>query len=207
ERNPEMTVREEDSRTADRLWAGYARTRDPRTRDALVHQFERLAYSIANRFVGRGTESEDLFQVAMVGLVKAVDRFDPTSSHRFATFATPTILGEIRRHFRDTSWNVHVPRPLQEHALHVRRAEKRLYDELGREPTAMEIAARLELTEEQVVEVLSLEQANRTLSLDGEFENADTDRPSVLASMLGEEDTGLRRSEDRVSIHQALRHL
>lgn len=105
-----MTAQQLDSQTANRLWADYACTRNPRTREAIVHQFERLAYSVANHFVRRGTEADDLFQVAKVGLVKAVDRFDPRTGYRFSTFAKPMILGEIKRYFRDQSRPIHVPR-------------------------------------------------------------------------------------------------
>ena len=104
----------EDTQVANQLWASYAQNPTPQTRDQIVMQFERLAYSIANRYTRRGVQNEDLFQVARMGLVKAVDRFDPSTQHRFTTFATPTITGEIKRYFRDHSWNVHVPRGMQE---------------------------------------------------------------------------------------------
>ncbi len=200
-------TREEDTRLANQLWADYARTHDPRTREAIVHQFERLAFSIANRFAKRGVQNEDLFQVAMMGLVKAVDRFDPTTNHRFSTFATPTILGEIKRYFRDHSWNVHVPRGMQELAQQVNRTSRELTEKLGRTPTAQEIANRLELPEDRVLQALSLEDINRPLSLDGEIETGDSDRPSVLEQSLGSEDGALAVTEDKVSIHQALRNL
>src|SRR6476619_5496893 len=108
-----MTRQQEDTLTADRLWSEYARTHRPETRTQIIEQFSRLAFSMANRFARRGAENEDLFQVAMMGLVKAVDRFDPSTHHRFSTFATPTILGELRRYFRDHAWSVHVPRGTQ----------------------------------------------------------------------------------------------
>lgn len=202
-----MTCREEDTRTANRLWADYAQTHSPRVREALVHQFERLAYSIANRFVKDGGQNEDLFQVALMGLVKAVDRFDPSTNHCFSTFATPTIVGEIKRYFRDHSWNVHVPRGMQELSQKVRRASRELADRLGRTPTALELAARLEVSEEKVEQALALEDANRPLSLDGEIDTVDSDRPSVLEQCLGTEDRALTEAENRLSVNQALRGL
>jgi RNA polymerase sigma-B factor len=198
------TDRGQDTLIADRLWADYARTRDPRTRDAIVHQFERLAYSIANRFARRGAENEDLFQVAMVGLVKAVDRFDPGTHYRFSTFAAPTILGELKRYFRDHSWRVHVPRGIQELAQRVERAERELTESLGRPPTPAELALRLDATEAQVMEAQSLQDANHPLSLDGEMENADGERAGALEQSLGREDAGLEGTDCRVSVHQAL---
>lgn len=202
-----MTPREQDSRIADQLWAEYARTHDPRTRAALIQQFERLAYSIANRFAKRGDENEDLCQVALVGLVKAVDRFDPNTHYRFSTFATPTILGELKRYFRDHSWRVHVPRGMQDLAQQVHRANRVLTERLGRTPTPAELSAHLEVKEEEVRQALALDEANHPLSLDGEFEAADADRPSVLEHCLGTEDHALCDTEDRVSVDQALRRL
>lgn len=201
-----MTRQQEDTLTADRLWADYARTRNPHTREALVHQFERLAFSIANRFARRGEENEDLFQVAMMGLVKAVDRFDPETHHRFTTFATPTILGELRRYFRDHMWSVHVTRGTQELAQQVSKTSRHLTEELGRTPTAAELAERLSVTEQRINDVLQLPNAHRPLSLDGEFET-DSDRASVLENCLGREDRQLNSAVDRVSVTQALRGL
>jgi RNA polymerase sigma-B factor len=197
----------DDTRTADRLWADYARTHDPRTREAIIHQFERLAYSIANRFTQRGVESEDLFQVALMGLVKAVDRFDPTTHYRFSTFATPTILGELRRYFRDHSWNVHVPRGLQEFSQQVNKARRQTTERLGRAPTNAELARALSATEEQVVEAVGLEEANRPVSLDGAVEASESGRSTVLEECLGRIDPELRNSETRVSVRQAIGHL
>ncbi|MCC2671511.1 MAG: SigB/SigF/SigG family polymerase sigma factor [Armatimonadetes bacterium] len=203
-----MTQQELDNRTADRLWADYAQTHDPRTREALIHQFERLAYSIANRYLQRGVESEDVCQVARMGLVKAVDRFDPSTNFRFSTFATPTILGEIRRYFRDHSRPVHVPRGVQELAVRVERAGRELTRRLGRQPSAGELASSLDVTEERVQEVLRLDEATHPLSLDCELDSGElADRNGDLAQCLGGEDAGLQEAEHRVSLGQALRHL
>jgi RNA polymerase sigma-B factor len=202
-----MTARTERSQTADRLWADYARNHDPRTRDALVQQFERLAYSIANRYARRGTDNEDLFQVARMGLVKAVDRFDPTTHYRFSTFATPTIRGEIQRYFRDHSWNVHVPRGMQDTWRQVEAVSRKMTETLGRTPTAEELAAKTELPVERVNEALSLHETNRLLSLDGEIDGDGSDRPTVLESSLGGEDRGLGQVENRVGLRQAMGHL
>ena len=203
-----MTAQQLDSRTADRLWADYARTRDPRTRDALVQQFERLAYSVANPFVRRGAEAEDLYQVARMGLVKAVDRFDPGTGFRFSTFAKPKILGEIKRYFRDHSRSFHVPRGLQERERLVARASQQLALRLGHSPTPAEIANHVELSEEQVREALALEEAIHPVSLDGEVTGGDGDGGGVsLAEYLGSEDTDLCNAEARVGMRQALDHL
>ncbi len=192
---------------ANRLWADYARTGNPATRAALVRQFERLAYSLAHRYTRPGTANEDLFQVALMGLVKAIDRFDPGTGNRFSSFATPTILGEIRRYFRDNSWSVHVPRGMQELAFRARREARHLAETLGRAPTAAEVAASLEVPEEQAEQALGLDELNHPLSLDGEIDAPGGDRPAVLAQCLGAEDRGLASAEDRVGVGQALSHL
>lgn len=199
-----MSHQELDTRTANRLWADYARTHDPRIREALILQFERLAYSIANRFARRGAETEDLCQVAKVGLVKAVDRFDPGTEYRFSTFATPTILGEIKRYFRDHSRPVHVPRSTQELSQRAVRANRELARRLGRVPTSAELAAELGVLETKVEEALSLEETTRTLSLDFE---ADGTEGGGLEQYLGAEDTDLERAELRVWAGEVLGHL
>jgi RNA polymerase sigma-B factor len=207
-RDQGMTQQEIDTHAANRLWADYSRTHDPRVREALIQQFERLAYSIANRFAQRGTEAEDLYQVARIGLVKAVDRFDPLTNYRFSTFATPTILGEIKRYFRDNSRAVHVPRGVQEMERSVGRASRELVRRLGRPPTPQEIATELGVAEERVLEALAVQDATHPLSLDGEMEAKEGgDRPSVLEQCLGTEDTGLERTEFHVCVRQLLRHL
>lgn len=200
-----MTQREAEIQQADRLWADYARNRDPRTREALVRQFERLAYSIANRFVRPGTDSEDLFQVARIGLVKAVDRFDPHTRHRFSTFATPTIAGELKRYFRDQTRSIHVPRSMQELARRAVRTQRELSTRLGRPATAAEVAKELELPEEQVVDALALEETVRPVSLDAGTEG--DEHSGDLLQYLGADDDDLSRAEARVGVHQALRRL
>lgn len=203
-----MTQQTVDTRTADRLWADYARNKDPRTREALVQQFERLAYSIANRYARHASEDEDLFQVARIGLVKAVDRFDPSTRFRFTTFATPTILGEIKRYFRDHSRPVHVPRGIQELATQVERANRELTQRLGRTPATAELAAELGVTEKRVLEAQSMEEVCRPLSLDADADTDDSgDRAGNLAATLGSEDTRLASAEHRVGLGQALTHL
>jgi RNA polymerase sigma-B factor len=189
------------------LWADYSRKHDPRTREAIIQQFKPFASSLASRFARRGVQDEDLAQVALLGLVKAVDRFDANADVRFITFAAPTILGEIRRYFRDCSWRVHVPRGLQERAGRVARAERALAGELGREPTRREIAVRLDLTEEEVLEALSVAETSRPLSLDAVLELGESRGPVSLEESLGAPDAALQSAECRISVNQALRCL
>src|SRR3954464_7948527 len=124
----------------ERLFERYHRTGDPTARDELIRRCLPLARSLAGRYPRAGESLEDLVQVANVGLIKAVDRFDPTRGIAFSSFAVPSILGELKRHFRDHAWAARVPRPLQERVMRVGASAERLASELGRAPKAKEVA-------------------------------------------------------------------
>jgi RNA polymerase sigma-B factor len=160
---------------------------DLAARDALVRRFMPLARSLARRYDRSSEPFEDLLQVASLGLLKAIDRFDPQMGHPFASFAVPTILGEMRRHFRDAGWSVHVPRGSQERALKVRDAQERLANERGRAPTVNELGQFLELSTEEVIDALQAIQAYESLSLDAPRPGA-TDEVTSYGDSMGEED-------------------
>jgi RNA polymerase sigma-B factor len=182
------------ARSEESLLRLYAATRSPDAREELVRRFMPLARSLAMRY-RRQTESlDDLIQVAGLGLVKAVDRFDPSHGRGFAAFAVPTILGEIRRHFRDHVWNVRLPRGLQEITMKVDDATSRLTEELGRFPTPTEIARRLSISVEDVLEALEAGHARRTLSLDAPRRTEDEDAATGLDG-IGDMDPGFDRVE------------
>jgi RNA polymerase sigma-B factor len=144
---------------------------DPGARGEFIERFAPLAAYLARRFSGRGEPVEDLIQVANLGLVKAVDRFDAERGVRFSTYATATILGELKRHFRDRTWAIRVPRSLQESGMAVNRAVGDLHQELARPPTVAEIARRTGLAEEAVLEAMEALQAYSTVSLDAPAED------------------------------------
>jgi RNA polymerase sigma-B factor len=144
----------------------YASSRDPALREELVRRFMPLARSLALRYRRRTESLDDLIQVANLGLVKAIDGFDPGRARPFTAYAVPTILGEIRRHFRDHVWNVRLPRGLQELTMRLDETTSVLTEELGRFPTAAQIADRLGIPTERVLEGLEAGHARRTLSLD-----------------------------------------
>jgi len=150
---------------ATRLFTRYRRDRDPGTRDALVARFLSLASHLARRYHG-GAEADDLQQVAALGLLKAIDRFDPERGIAFTSFAVPTIVGELKRYFRDHGWTVRVPRDLQELKVRVDALSQTLTGELGRSPTAAELAERANATTEQILEALAAATAHRPDSLD-----------------------------------------
>jgi RNA polymerase sigma-B factor len=148
------------------LFARWQRANDASAREELVRRYMPLARGLARRY-GRSSEPfEDLVQVASLGLLKALDRYDAERGHPFPSFAVPTILGEMRRYFRDSGWAVHVPRGAQERALKVRDAQERLANTNGRAPTVNQLAEYLELDVEQVIDALQAIQAYETLSLD-----------------------------------------
>jgi len=155
--------RDED---AESLFAELRRTGDPRARERLVQLHENLARFLAGKFANRGEPLDDLIQVAMIGPIHAIDRYDPARGTRFSTYAAPTIVGEIKRYFRDRAWNLKVPRWLQELNLHVMRANDLLAQRLGRAPSVAEIAAYVGCTEENALNAMELGNAYETVSLD-----------------------------------------
>jgi RNA polymerase sigma-B factor len=160
---------------------------DPRAREALVRRFTPLARNLARRY-GRSSEPfEDLQQVALLGLLKAIDRFDATRGNHFPSFAVPTILGEMRRYFRDSGWAIHMPRGTQERALKVRDAQERLTNERGHAPTVGQLAEYLEFDTEDVLDALQALQAYETVSLDASPPGRD-DEVMTFGDAIGHED-------------------
>jgi len=147
------------------LFVRYAETRDRSIRNELAERHRGLAVSLARRFNGRGEPLDDLVQVAMIALLRAIERFEPERGHSFTTFATPTVLGELRRHFRDHTWALKVPRPIKDLHLRVRPAVSDLRTELGRAPTVAELARHLGCSDDSVVEALEVSAAYRPDSI------------------------------------------
>ena len=143
-----------EARSDTALFVAYSRTRSRVIRDELAALHRPLAEAMVRRYVGRGVDVEDLSQVAMIGLLKAIDRYDPDRGIAFSSFAVPTILGELRRHFRDRGWTVSVPRRLQELRMRAQRAQEQLVHDLGHEPTWSQIAATCDATTDEVVMAL-----------------------------------------------------
>jgi RNA polymerase sigma-B factor len=175
-------------------------------REWVIGEYMSYARYIAGRFRQRGEAQSDLEQVAYLGLVKAVDNFDPDFGAAFLTYATPMIAGEVRRHFRDTTWDVHVPRRVQENALAVRAAERELNQELGYAPSAAQIAERLELSADEVAEAYEASAAHHTASLDVPVAMSDGDGAS-LGELIGDEDPGFELVVDREALKPLLAEL
>jgi RNA polymerase sigma-B factor len=187
---------------AARLFARYRRDHDPATRDALVARFLPLAQHLARRY-NRGADADDLQQVASLGLLKAIERFDPERGLAFTSFAVPTILGELKRYFRDHGWTVRVPRGVQELKLRIDTISQALTGELGRSPTPAELAQRADATIEQVLEALAAATAHHPDSLDQPLSEDREDAIDFLAAR----EPGFDRVEDAVFVDGLLRTL
>ena len=171
---------------------------DLRARDELIERFLPLARSIARRYEQSSEPLEDLMQVASLALVKAVDRFDPARGCTFSSYAVPSIVGEIKRHFRDRSWAVRPPRDLQELALRIERSRTELAQTLDREPTVGELAAALGISDEQVLEGLQARTGRSALGLQATIGGQDDQ--AILQDTLGFDDDGFERAEERAVI-------
>jgi RNA polymerase sigma-B factor len=172
-----------------------------RRRDRAIEAWLPLARHLAHRYSGRGEPTDDLVQTATVGLIKAVDKFDPDRGVDFAGYAIPTIIGEIKRHFRDRTWSVRVPRRLQELRLAITEANSTLTHTLGRSPTVADIATHLGVTEEDVLEGLEGARAYNATSLSTPIS---ADGSTELGDTLGGEDQEFELAETRVALGPAL---
>ncbi|HEX4672022.1 MAG TPA: SigB/SigF/SigG family RNA polymerase sigma factor [Solirubrobacteraceae bacterium] len=191
---------------SEELFVRWQQQHDQRARDELVDRFLPLARKLARRYAGAREPFDDLVQVASLGLVKAVDRFDTSRGTAFSSFAVPTILGELKRYFRDLGWSVHVPRGAQEQALKVEEAQQTLTSRTGRPPTVDELAQYLELTMEDVLDALETAGAHHSTSLDAPREDVDGES-TTLAEAFGELDKHYELVDASVTIATAAREL
>jgi RNA polymerase sigma-B factor len=181
------------------LFARYADKHDPVDRDLLVERFMPLARSLASRYLRRDEPFDDIFQVACLGLLKAIDGFDVTRKRAFSSYAVPTIVGEIKRHYRDRTWMVHVPRDLQDLTLAVDRTLQQLERELLRKPTVTEIADKLHVSDENVLEALEASRAHRVGSLDAPARD-EQDPATTVGECIGTPEPGFARAENRAML-------
>lgn len=189
----------ERSREDRELFERYHRDGDAQARDQLVERFLPLARQLARRYQRASEPLEDLLQVASLGLIKAIDRFDPAREIAFSSYAVPTILGEIKRYFRDRTWAVRVPRDLQELTLRVDRAVGELADELHRQPSIAEIAEAVGSEQEDVLEALQAGGAYRAVSFDAPRGGGEED-VTTLADSVGIDEDGFDRAEERATL-------
>jgi len=193
-------LREEDRELLRR----YHEEGDTAAREELVERHLPLVRSLARRYAGRGEPLDDIEQVGAIGLIKAIDRFELDRDVSLATYATPNVVGEIKRHFRDKGWAIRVPRALQELNAKMSATIDRLTSKLGRSPSIAEIAESLGASSEEVLEAIEVGSAYTTLSLSGAPGNEDEADP---LEAIGAEDEEFERTEDRAALAPALAHL
>lgn len=187
------------------LWRHFTETRDPATREELVRRYLPFAKSLALRYRGASESFDDLLQVASLGLVNAIDRFDPSRGTPFTAFASPTILGELKRHFRDRVWTVRVPRGLHDRMAEVEKAITELTVQLQRSPSVPEIAGKMEIDPADVLEVLEANHNRRPLSLDRPVGGDEDESPA--SEWVGDEDDGYELIEDKLALEGVLPQL
>ena len=192
-----------DKERTHELFRRYKEEGDMDAREKLVMSHLNLVRFLANKFKNRGEPIDDLMQVGYLGLLKAIDRFDPARGLEFTTYATPTIMGEIKRHFRDKGWSVRVPRRLQELSAKVNQATDELTTELQRSPTVEEIARYLDATVDEVLEAMESSSAYSSVPLEAPGSSDSGDAPSVL-DRYASEDSELAFTDDRLVIEDAL---
>ncbi len=191
-----------DKQKTRELFRRYKEDGDMEAREQLVMSHLNLVRFLANKFKNRGEPLDDLVQVGYLGLLKAIDRFDPDRGLEFTTYATPTILGEIKRHFRDKGWSVRVPRRLQELSAKVNQATDTLTTQFQRSPTIQEIADYLDASVDEVLEAMESSSAYSSVPLEGTGSSENDDAPSVI-DRYGSEDNAF--TDDRLVIEEALK--
>ena len=192
-----------DKQRTRELFRLYKEEGDEEAREQLIVSHLNLVRFLASKFKNRGEPMDDLLQVGTIGLIKAIDRFDPERGLEFTTFATPTIMGEIKRHFRDKGWSVRVPRRLQEQSAKVNTTTDELTRELQRPPSVAEVAERLGATVDEVLEAMESSTAYSSVPLEGSGQDSDDDGPSILDHYAAE-DGDLAASDDRMVIEEAI---
>lgn len=203
---PSRPHRGEDADT-DVLAARWQNEHDQEARDALFERFAPMARRLARRYHSPHEPFDDLFQVACVGLIAAINRYDPGRGPSFPSYAIPTILGELKRHFRNTGWAVHVPRGAQEMAMRVERASREIFERWGREPTVNELAQYIEANPEDVLDGLEAATGHYAASLDAPISHTEPDDGGCLIDTLGRDDDAYKTVEATASLTDAMRRL
>ncbi len=170
------------------LFKEYKETNDPAIRETLIEEHIYIAEILSKKYTNRGIEYDDIFQVASIGLIYAVDRFDVDKGFEFSSFATPTIIGEIKKHFRDKGWAIRVPRRIQELSKRINNAKVHLSQTLQKSPTIDDIADYLDATVEEVLESMEASKVYTPQSLDITFNTSSDDRDITLSDLIGVED-------------------
>ncbi|WP_313756641.1 SigB/SigF/SigG family RNA polymerase sigma factor [Tissierella sp.] len=178
------------------LFKYYSKNRDKDTRDKLIEKHIYIAEILSKKYANRGIEYDDIYQVACIGLIYAIDRYDIDKGYEFSSFATPTIIGEIKKYFRDKGWTIRVPRRIQELSKKINNAKVFLSQQLQRSPTIEDIANYLNYSEEEILEAMEASKVYTPQSLDVTYDSNNEDKDVNLADLIGEEDQYFSRIED-----------
>lgn len=189
------------------LFEEYAKTRDKELRDILVEEHLYIAEILSKKYSNRGIDYDDIFQVASIGLIYAVDRYDLSKGYEFSSFATPTIVGEIKKYFRDKGWTIRVPRRIQELSKKINNAKVTLAQEYQRTPTIQDIADYLQVTPEEILESMEASKVYTPQSLDLTYDGTGDDKEVNLADLIGKEERYFDQIEINDFIHKAMEKL
>lgn len=200
-------TKEEEKKYIEDLFIEFEKTKDKDIRDELIERHLYIAEILAKKYTNRGMDFDDIFQVASVGLIYAVDRFDVSKGFQFSSFATPTIIGEIKKHFRDKGWTIRVPRRIQELSKRINNAKVKLSQDLQRVPTLKDLADYLEATEEEILETMEASQVYSPQSLDIKYNTMNDDGEVTLSDFIGEEDIHFGKIENNDLILESMKIL
>jgi len=200
-------IKEMDKEDVKVLFKKYKETKDKKIRDFLIEKHLYIAEILAKKYTNRGIEYDDIYQVASLGLIYAIDRYDVDKGYEFSSFATPTIIGEIKKYFRDKGWAIRVPRRIQELSKKINNARNILSQELQRSPTVKDIAEYLNATEEEILEAMEGSKVYTPQSLDVAYDSNSDDKDVNLSDIIGEEDIYFSKIENTDFIKKAVEKL
>ena len=203
----DRTKKEIEKDNIRNLFLYYDENRDKETRDILIEKHLYIAEILSKRYANRGIEYDDIYQVASIGLIFAIDRYDVSKGFEFSSFATPTIIGEIKKYFRDKGWTIRVPRRIQELSKKINDSKVHLSQELQRSPTIADIAEYLSTTEEEVLEAMEASKVYTPQSLDITYDSNNDDKDINLADIIGEEDRYFNRIDNNDFIMKIMKNL
>lgn len=204
--NKEREFNLKDIKTKE-LFVKYSETKDDLIRDELIERHLYIAEILSKKYTNKGIDYEDIYQVACVGLIYAVDRYDIQKGYEFSSFATPTIIGEIKKYFRDKGWSIRVPRRIQELSKKVNNAKLILSQKLQKSPTVDEIADYLKCTSEQVLEAMEASKVYTPKSLDLSFDSNGDDKDISLSQLIGQDDVYFNKIENNDFLEQVINKL
>lgn len=201
--NSNIGEKQLDREEQTRLFVEYKKTKDKKIRDRLIEENLYIAEILAKKYTNKGIDYDDIFQVASIGLIYAVERFDPDRGFQFSSFATPTIIGEIKRHFRDKGWTIRVPRRIQELSKRINNAKVELAQILQKSPTVADIASHLEVSQEEVLEAMEASKVYSPQSLDLTYDGGE-DSDISLSDLIGQEEEYYTKIDNNDFLEKAM---